>query len=248
MSTSREYRRFAHKGANFRICSDRFEAAAAEIVRQREVLEEYLRRHPAFGESFEPVDALPDAPEVARRMARGAAAGGVGPMAAVAGTMAQMAAEAAIAAGAAEAIVENGGDMFLICQRPVIVGLYAGEGPLADHLALRIGPERTPLAICSSSSRMGHSMSLGDCDLATVASADGSLADAAATAAANRVRVAADIDPTLKAIGGIAGVEGVLLVKGDRIGLYGTVGELVANRDPELTVKVTRDPRSGAGG
>jgi len=80
-----------------------------------------------------------------------------------------------------------------------------------------------------------------------VASADGSLADAAATAAANRVRVAADIDPTLKAIGGIAGVEGVLLVKGDRIGLYGTVGELVANRDPELTVKVTRDPRSGAG-
>ena len=245
MSTPREYRRFAHKGANFRICSDRFDAAAAEIVRQREALEQYLRRHRAFGESFEPVDALPDAPDVARRMARAAAAAGVGPMAAVAGTMAQMAAEAAIAAGAAEAIVENGGDLFLICGRPVVVGLYAGRTPLSDRLALRVGPEETPLAICSSSSRMGHSISLGDCDLATVAAADGSLADAAATAAANRVRSADDIAATLAAMKGIAGVAGVLLVKGDRMGLAGRLGELVANRDPELTVKVTRDRRRG---
>jgi len=248
MTAPRTYRRFAHTGANFRICSNRFDAAAAEIVRQREALERYLRRHPAFGESFEPLDALPDAPEIARRMARGAAPAGVGPMAAVAGTMAQLAAEAAIADGAAEAIVENGGDLFLFCQRPVVVGLYAGETPLSDRLALRIGPERMPLAVCSSSSRMGHSMSLGDCDLATVAAGDAALADAAATAAANRVRTDDDIDATLEHIAGIEGVAGVLLVRRERIGLAGDLGELVANRDPELVVKVTRDPRSGPAG
>lgn len=245
MTTSRTYRRFAHKGASFRICSDRFDAATAEIVRQRAILDAYIARHPAFGASFDPVPAMADAPEAARRMARAAAAADVGPMAAVAGTMAQLAAEAAMADGAEEAIVENGGDLFLICSGPVVVGLYAGAAPVADRLALAVRAEKTPLAICSSSSRMGHSMSLGDCDLATVVAADASLADAAATAAANMVRSAEDIDPALARIGGIAGVGGVLLVKGDRIGLSGELPELVANRDPDLMVKVTRDPDSG---
>jgi len=36
----------------------------------------------------------------------------------------------------------------------------------------------------------------------------------------------------------------VLLVKGDRIGLGGHLPDLVANRDAELALKVTRDPRS----
>ncbi len=246
MPPSRTYRRFAHKGANFRICCDQFEAATREIVRQREVLDGYLRRHPAFGESLEPVAASDDAPDVARRMAAAATTVGVGPMAAVAGTMAQLAAEAAVAAGSDEAIVENGGDIYLICRRPVVVGLYAGESPVGDRLALRVEPERTPLAVCSSSGRMGHSLSLGDCDLATVVAADAALADAAATQAANLVRAPADVDAALERIGAIDGVDGVLLVKGDRVGLVGELPALAPNRDAELSMKVTRDPGSGS--
>jgi len=240
----RTYERFAHKGANFRIACDRFDVVTRQIVRQRTILERYLARHGEFGESLTPVAALDDAPDVARRMARAAAAVGVGPMAAVAGTMAQLAAQAALDDGAAEAVVENGGDLFVACQAPLVVGLYAGQGPLADRLALAIEPGDTPLAICSSSGRMGHSMSFGDCDLATVVARDASLADAAATRAANLVRTPDDIDPALETIAAIDGIAGLLLVKADRIGLIGQLPTLVRNRDAELALKITRDPHS----
>jgi len=244
MDSQREYRRFSHKGANFRICCGRFEAVTREIVRQRELLEAYIESHAEFATSLEPVPARGEAPDVAKRMARAAATVGVGPMAAVAGTFAQLAAEAGLAAGADEAVVENGGDMFLICRRRAVIGLFAGEGPLSDRLALEISPELTPLAICSSSGRMGHSLSLGDCDLATVTSPDAALADAAATLAANLVRSEADVDDALARIAAIEGIRGVLIVQGGRVGLAGRLPPLAANRDAELTRKVTRDRRS----
>jgi len=240
----RTYERFAHKGANFRIACDCVDVVTREIVRQRDILERYIARHQEFAHSLTPVATLDDAPDVAHRMAQAAAAASVGPMAAVAGTMAQLAVEAALAGGAREAIVENGGDMFIACQSPLVVGLYAGESPLTDRLAMTINPADTPLAICSSSGRMGHSMSMGDCDLATVVAPNASLADAAATRAANLVRTPEDIDPTLHTIAAIDGIAGLLLVKDDRIGLIGQLPPLVRNRDAELALKVTRDPHS----
>jgi ApbE superfamily uncharacterized protein (UPF0280 family) len=242
MTAARVYQRFAFRGANFRICSDRVHVVQAEIRRQRRALQQYIDRHAVFGESLEPVPAGEDAPLVAQRMAAAAAAVGVGPMAAVAGTMAQLAGEAAIEDGADEVIVENGGDIYLASPRSVVVGLYAGDSPLIDRLALAIGPQQMPMALCSSSSRMGHSLSFGACDLATVASHNASLADAAATQAANLVKTADDLDDTLEEIGAIEGIDGVLLVHGDHIGLIGRLGELVPNRDVQLRVKVTRDP------
>lgn len=244
MSPERTYRRFAFKGANFRICCNRIEPVTAEIVRQRGILERYIRGNPSFATSLTPVEIDADAPEVARRMARAATAVGVGPMAAVAGTMAQMAVEAACRDGAGKAIVENGGDTFVVCTRPVVIGLYAGDGLLKDRLAFLVQPQQSPLAVCSSSGRMGHSMSLGDCDLATVTARDASVADAAATLAANCVRSVEDIDETLERIAAIDGVDGVLLVKDDRIGLAGSLPSLVRNRDDELSEKVTRDADS----
>ena len=244
----RTYESFAHKGANFRIACNCLDVVTRQIVRQRAVLERYIARHVEFARSLEPVELRDGAPEVAVRMARAAAAAGVGPMAAVAGTMAQLAAEAALDHGDDDVIVENGGDVFLLCRRSVVVGLYPGPGPLADRLALAVEPGDTPLAICSSSGRMGHSVSLGRCDLATVVARDAALADAAATAAANLVTTADDIDRALEQIAAIDGVDGLLLVKGQRVGLIGRLPPLVRNRDRDLTLKVTRDPQSPAAG
>jgi len=241
----RAYQRFAHKGANFRVACDRIDVVTRQIVNLRDVLERYIARHAEFARSLTPVAPLDDAPDVAVRMARAAQAVGVGPMAAVAGTMAQLAVQAALDDGAHEAIVENGGDMFLACTSPVVIGLYPGPGPLEESLAMRIEPEATPLAICSSSGTMGHSMSLGSCDLATVIAPDAALADAAATRAANLVRTPDDIDRALAEIAAIDGVDGVLIVKDDRVGMVGDLPPLVRNSDSELTLKVTRDPLSG---
>ncbi|MHC4694144.1 MAG: UPF0280 family protein [Planctomycetota bacterium] len=227
MSQKRTYRTFRHREAVFRICCSRFDAVTAEIVRQRKILEDYIEAYPDFRDSFEPVKVGNDAPEVAQRMAGAARLVGVGPMAAVAGAMAQFACEAGLEAGAQEAIVENGGDIYLRAAEPVIIALGTGTAELANRLAFSLQADDTPISICSSSGQMGHSESLGECDLATVVAQDAALADAAATQAANFVRTVEDVDSTLERIAGIEGIDGVLIVKDDRIGLSGQLPPLV---------------------
>jgi ApbE superfamily uncharacterized protein (UPF0280 family) len=226
----RTYRTFTHKDAAYRICCDAFDAVTAEIVRQRRILEHYIERHRDFGRSFEPIEPNDNAPPIAQRMARAGRLAGVGPMAAVAGAMAQCAGEAGLKAGAREVIVDNGGDIYLRVAEPVIIGLDSGGADLADRLAFSLKADDTPISICSSSGRMGHSTSLGQCDLATVVSKDAALADAAATRAANLIKTAEDVDAALEQITAIEGVDGVLIVKDDRVGLAGQLPSLMKVR------------------
>ena len=227
MSHKRTYRTFTYQEAVFRICCEKFDAVTAEIVRQRRILDDYIGRHPEFGRSLEPLDLLAGAPDVAQSMARAAKLVGVGPMAAVAGAMAQCAGLAALDAGSREVIVDNGGDIYIRAVEPVIIGLKTGTAELADRLAFSLEADDTPISICSSSGKMGHSMSLGECDLATVVAKYAALADAAATQAANLVKTVDNIDPTLENIAGIEGVDGVMIIKGDQIGLAGKLPPLV---------------------
>ena len=226
----RVYKTFVHKEAVFQICCEAFEAVTAEIVRQRKILEDYIARHPEFKTAFEPVTLLPDAPPSAQQMAHAADRVGTGPMAAVAGTMAQLATRAGLKAGADEAIVENGGDIYLQTKSEVIIGLYPGAGELAGQLGFSLKAKDTPISICPSSGKMGHSTSLGQCDLATVVSKDAALADAAATQAANLVQTMEDVEPTLNRIAAIDGVDGVLIVKDENIGMAGNLPPLVKIR------------------
>ena len=226
----RTYRTFTFKEAVFHICCDKFDVVTREIILQRQILENYIQRHSDFQYSLEPIELLAGPPLAAQRMARAARLVGVGPMAAVAGTMAQLAAEAGMEAGASEVIVENGGDIYLRAAEPVVIGLYAGSVQIASKLAFLLKPEDTPVSICSSSGKMGHSMSKGDCDLATVVASDAAVADAAATIAANLVRTVNDVDKALEQIEGIAGVDGVLIVKDDRVGLAGRLPQLIKSR------------------
>ena len=230
MSQKRTYRTFTHREAVFRICCSRFDAVTMEIIRQRRILEDYIDRHPDFLHSFEPVELYTGAPEVAQRMVRAARLVGVGPMAAVAGAMAQCAGEAGLEAGAKEAIVENGGDIYLRAAEPVIIGLGTGTTDLSGRLAFSLQAHDTPISICSSSGKMGHSKSLGECDLATVVARDAALADAAATQAANLVRTVEDVNPALERIAAIEGIEGVMIIKNDRVGLAGQLPPLVRIR------------------
>ncbi len=233
----RSYTTFVWKEANLRICSERADTVKEEVKRQRGLLDAYIERHPEFQSSLVPVALLPRAPQIAERMAAAAAPCGVGPMAAVAGAVAEIAAEAALAAGAREAIVENGGDIYLVSPEEVLVGLYAGEHPLSGRLAFRLSPSFMPVAVCSSSSRFGHSLSFGDCDLATIVARDGSLADAAATLAGNSVKVAGDVEPALERIMAIPGIRGVLIIKEDRVGVAGDLPPLVRCEDPDFSAK-----------
>ncbi len=238
----RDYKAFTYKDSRFRISSSRFDAITRAIICARTEIEEYIRHHPQFLSSLVPVALYECAPAIARDMAAAAELAGVGPMAAVAGAIAEAAARAGLLAAASEAIVENGGDIFLASAEEAVVGLFAGEGNLKDALALVVEPCDMPLSICSSSSFMGHSLSFGKCDLATVVARSGALADAVATMACNSVKVVSDMEPALERVMEIPGVRAALIVKGDKIGIAGDLPRLVRNKDRRLGDKVTRFP------
>ena len=243
----RVYRSFSWKETNLRIACEAFDLVTRTVVAERRKLERYIARHPEFLTALEPIDLRDDPPEAARRMAAASRLTSLGPMAAVAGTLAQMGAEAAMATGCREAIVENGGDIFLHSDAEVTIGLYAGDNAIGNQLAFRIDPSDLPLALCSSSSKMGHSLSFGRCDLATVVAKDGALADAAVTLVCNSIKTERDLTPVLNSVGTIPGIDGILAVKGGKIGLWGRLPQLVRNQDTATQAKITRDLRSDFG-
>ncbi len=244
MKNRRVFHKFTYKDSNFRLCCRDVMRITDEIIRQRTILEEYIVRQPEFRTSLVPLRPLTDAPEIAMRMCRAGMDVGVGPMAAVAGAIAQYAAEAAVNAGEEDVIVENGGDIFTTVAKPLTIGIHAGPKSPFNRLAFRVEADDTPLAICSSSGTMGHSMSMGACDLATVVAKDAALADAAATLAANLVATPDDLEPTAARILAVPGILGVLLVKSDRMAIQGTLPELVRNADSDTLLKITRDVNS----
>ena len=222
-----------------------FEQITTAIIEERKKLETYILRHPEFKTSLTPVNLLENAPKIATDMARASQATGLGPMASVAGTLAHIGVKAAEDAGCSEAIVENGGDMYVMSSTPVTIGIYAGQNSIGAQLAFQLTPDELPLSICSSSSKMGHSLSFGDCELATVIAKDGALADSAATLVCNSISRNIDVEQVLDTVGKIVGIQGILVVKDSKIGLWGNLPKLVRNQDETTLNKITRAPRSG---
>ena len=215
-------------------------------------IENYIVRQPEFLTSLEPVKLLKEAPDAVMKMGDAAWHTGRGPMAAVAGTIAQYSAELtagpAAIAGYDEIIIENGGDIYISRPQPgqadnhgtaVVAGIFSGLESAFSSLALRIEPDDLPLSICSSSSRMGHSLSLGDCDLSTVISKDAALADAAATLGGNIVRSETDLFPSAERIAAIDGIIGVILIKNSRIAMAGKLPQLIRHTDAAGLDKIT---------
>ena len=169
------------------------EVAKDELVRQRRELERFIRWHPLFMLTLERYEFTEkeweEMPEVARRMVKATEIFNIGPMAAVAGTLAELAVERMRDAGASFAIVDNGGDIAILADREVFVGVYAGESPFSGKIAIKVKPTQNAIVgVCTSSATVGHSISFGCADAATVISESAALADAAATALCNAVK------------------------------------------------------------
>jgi len=196
--------------------------ARESIVRHRALLEGYIAGHPGFADALEPVSVEADAPAIVRDMAQAAELAGVGPMAAVAGAIAE-AVGRELLAFSPEVIVENGGDIFLTIERSRTIGIYAGDSPFSGKLALHIEPGETPLGICTSSGTVGHSLSFGRADAVIVLSPSTALADAAATAVGNIVHDDDDVPRAVELAQSIGRVDGVVVIKGDHMGMWGRV-------------------------
>jgi ApbE superfamily uncharacterized protein (UPF0280 family) len=196
--------------------------ALDSVRKHRGSLESYIARHPIFLTTLQPYQAEAEAPAIVREMARVSQLTGVGPMAAVAGALAE-AVGRDLLAFTPEVIVENGGDIFLKIPKKRIVGIYAGESSLSKRIALEIMPRETPLGICTSSGTVGDSLSLGSADAVIVVSPSTALADAAATAVCNMVKAADDIPQAIEKAQSIAGLQGLVVIIGDKMGVWGKV-------------------------
>lgn len=192
------------------------------LLKCRLQLETYIREHPQFRDSLQPFVPPDNAPTLIAKMVRAGNLAGVGPMAAVAGAIAEEVGRFLLQRST-EVLVENGGDVFLKIVEPILVGIYAGSSPLSGKLALRVNPGQTPLGICTSSGTVGPSFSFGRADAAVVLSPSTALADAVATALANRVSCADDFAEALTFARSIEGVIGALLVCSREIAAWGEI-------------------------
>lgn len=161
-------------------------AARDGIIAARQELEHYAAGDPFFLSTLEPWPVRTGI-RIVDRMAEAGGAAGVGPMAAVAGAIAWAGVEAMAEAGAAFGVVDNGGDIALVSDREVTIGIHAGSSPLSDRLGFVVGADPAVRGICTSSATVGHSLSLGIADSVTVFSRNPAVADAWATAICNRI-------------------------------------------------------------
>lgn len=209
-------------------CDLDIKSEVTEFLEDRyDELEAYCSRNPIFLVSYDPIKVEENAPDIVRRMADAGGKAGVGPMAAVAGTFSELVGRFLLENGAEEVIVENGGDIFLKLEEERTVGLYAGNSIFSNRIGFKIIPEQTPLAICTSSSSVGHSVSLGDSDAVSVFAESGALADAAATSIGNRVKGVDGINLGLRGAEKIKGITGVVIIRGDEMGFLGKLPEIV---------------------
>ena len=201
------------------------EKAETAVHFHRGQIEAYIRKKPLFKTSLEPLESDRDAAPIIQDMLQAAQSAGVGPMAAVAGAIAEYVGRELLPLSP-EVIIENGGDIFLVLEKPVVVGLFAGDSPYTNRLGVRILAEHTPCGVCTSSGTVGPSLSFGKADAACVWAASTALADAAATAIGNLVKQPEDIDYALEKGKEITGIMGVIIVAQNRIGIWGPM-ELV---------------------
>jgi len=205
-------------------CKDlRFEVFRLVKASWKELLS-YIEKNRDFLTSLKPIEQDNHAPALARKMIEASAKAGVGPMASVAGAIAEVVGRR-ILKECDECVVENGGDIFLKLKREPTVLIYTQNRYFKDNLTIKIKSKETPVSICSSSAKIGPSLSLGKADLAVIISRDGAFSDAMATKTSNMIKKSEDIEEAIE-FSKNKGVDGCLFIKDNKIGLWGKI-ELV---------------------
>ena len=188
----------------------------------RKMLEDYFYISPEFEHSLKPVKVPASAPELIRKLAESSVKTDVGPMAGIAGAFAEEIGKACKSEfGFNEIMIENGGDTYIDVLTDIHVKLYAGEHPLSNKVKLIIEAKDSPLGLCASSGKFGHSKSFGKADLVSVACKNTILADQYATAFANMIRNSDDIEGVMEKASKISEIYHIAVFMDDKFGIGG---------------------------
>ena len=211
------------------ICDDSYlDTVRNAVFDARGIVEAKIAEDPFFGVTYDPYPVNDDDDPLIVMMCQASAKAGVGPMAGVAGAIARYAVSKAVSEGCEHIIVENGGDIAMHTCQTVNIGIYAGEEGFRD-VALEMEPAGGIYGVCSSSGKVGPSVSFGSSGICTVFSEDTVLADCCATALGNMIRTGSrkEMSDSCERICSIDGVDGCICVCGGSVAMCGTVPRLV---------------------
>ncbi|MDD6049120.1 MAG: UPF0280 family protein [Methanobrevibacter ruminantium] len=210
------------------------------IIYIRNELENYLLKDQDFLLALEPIKRDGNLPLIVKTMVESSNIADVGPMACVAGTISEMSLDYLIANDSRYSIIENGGDIAMINDEEVLCGIYSNNEVLGNDIAFKIKSRKRPLGICTSSGKIGHSISFGTSDSVTVISKSASNADGLATRIANEINGESSED---KVSNGLECgedykefFEGALIISDNHVGTIGKLPKIVETK--EFDVKI----------
>ncbi|MCI5737104.1 MAG: UPF0280 family protein [Methanobrevibacter ruminantium] len=210
------------------------------IIYIRNELENYLLKDQDFLLALEPIKRDGNLPLIVKTMVESSNIADVGPMACVAGTISEMSLDYLIANDSRYSIIENGGDIAMINDEEVLCGIYSNNEVLGNDIAFKIKSRKRPLGICTSSGKIGHSISFGTSDSVTVISKSASIADGLATRIANEINGESIED---KVSNGLECgedykefFEGALIISDNHVGTIGKLPKIVETK--EFDVKI----------
>jgi len=183
-------------------------------------ISDYCLKYPEFSRSLSPLSEDPAAPLIVQDMLQASRQSNIGPFSAVAGAMAQYVGSDLLSSSS-QLMVENGGDLFLALSKETVLGLYLGPDFFPDILKVRIKAQPKPFGICSSSGKIGHSISLGRADLVTVKADSAILADTFATALANKLKTKQDIKKIIDQARTFPFIQGLICACDGSLGIWG---------------------------
>ena len=198
---------------------DAIKAARLDIERQ-------IRKDRFFLTTLEPYEPDKHSSRIVQRMCEASNVAGVGPMATVAGTIAQEALEAMEAAGCTHGWGGNGGDIALILDDSATLEVFSEPGS-DSAFALELERSDRHFGICTSSGRLGHSISFGNADVVVVIAQDAVIADALATAVGNRISLPEDLRTCFDGFKSTPGLIGALAMCDGSVATHGRVPRIV---------------------
>ncbi|NWG09420.1 MAG: UPF0280 family protein [Nitrososphaerales archaeon] len=219
--------------SNLLIISDKLQAismALNSVTLHRSLLERYIHYHPEYESSLEPLEVEEDAPRVVKLATLASGVANVGPMAAIPGALADIAMGDMVCHDSSVSLVENGGEIAALSDRPLDVGVYAGSSPLSGRMGFHLLRDDFPIGIATSSSTVSHALSFGNADAAIIVARSASIADAVATAVCNSVRgddVEASVQSGLELAETIPHIRGAIVIRGRYVGKVGKLPRLL---------------------
>lgn len=196
--------------------------ADKELLKIRNIIKNHIKKESNFLTSLSPISINKKDNIFIKKMKKSSNLVNVGPMATVAGGVAEEIGKY-LSNFNSEVLVENGGDIYINSKKNKNILIHAPTSPFSNKLYIKLRRELLPLGVCTSSGKLGHSLSFGNADAVVVISKNTFLADAAATSICNIVKEKKDIIKGINIAKNIKEILGIIIILNSDIGIWGDI-------------------------